>query len=139
MKEKFSDYEGSKFLDHVGTFTFEVKSAELKDSSKGTQMIVVDVEAPEGKSTLYFSLVPKARFSYNNFIAACLKLTPEQRKTYELDYETIHNQLIGKKFIGVVEAENYEKEVKVPLDDGTFETQKEIKEGYKIKQYHPAI
>ena len=35
MVEKFSDFESAKYLDKEGVFTFTVKDAEVKDSSKG--------------------------------------------------------------------------------------------------------
>lgn len=138
MKEKFSDFESVGFLSKAGEFIFTVKSYELKDSKAGTTMAVFNVESEEGASTLYFSLNPKARWNYNNFIKACLhdKLdTKEKIMAFECDYETIGKDLVGKQFKGVVEAESYTKEVKVPLDDGTFDTREEIKESFKIKSY----
>lgn len=136
MIEKFSDFESVGFLDKEGEFVFEVKEGELKDSSKGTPMIVLQVESDAGKSTMYFSLEPKARWNYNNLIKACLKLdTREKIQAFECDYQTVHNQLIGTKFIGAVEAESYDKIVKKPMDDGTFEEVTETKTSYKIKKY----
>ena len=136
MIEKFSDYEGGQFLNQAGKFTFTVENAEIKESSKGDPMVVLTVKAPEGTTTIYKSLVPKARWSYNNLIKCCLKLdTPEKIKNFECDYETIGNQLVGKKFIGVVEKDVYEKPVKVALDDGTFADSVIEKESYKIKSY----
>lgn len=135
MIEKFSDYESVGFIATEGEFTFEVKKGELKDSSKGTPMVVLDVEAPEGKTSLYMSLNPKARWKYNNLIKACLAErlnTPEKRAAFELDYETIHNELIGKKFIGKVECESYDKVVKTPQDDGTFLEETVKADSYKI-------
>lgn len=136
MVEKFSDYESMKYLDREGEFEFVVKNYELKDSSKGTPMAVFEVESEEaGKTTIYHSLNPKARWSYNNLIKACLKLTAEKAKTFELDYETIGQQLVGKRFIGVVECDVYDKVVKVPNDDGTFSEVIEQKDSYKIVSY----
>lgn len=134
MIEKFNDFESAKYLDHEGDFIFTVKSAELKEGKSGP-MVVLSVSSDEGDTTLYHSLSPKARWSYNNLIAACLGLTKEQRKTYELDYEVIHNQLIGKQFIGHVSEDSYEKQVKIPLDDGTFDERTETKITYKITNY----
>lgn len=135
MIEKFSDFEGTKYLDQEGTFVFEVMNYELKESKSGSTMAVFEVKADEGTTTLYHSLNPKARWSYNGLIKACLKLTPEQAKTFELDYETVGNQLVGKKFKGVVEADTYVKQIKIPLEDGTFEDGEEEKVTYKIKEY----
>ena len=136
MVEKFSDYEGSGYIDKEGEFEFEIMSAELKSSKGGNPMIVLDVKSDEGKSTLYHSLNPKARWSYNNLIKACLKLdTKEKINAFECDYETIHNALIGTTFVGVVTCEPYEKTVKVPLDDGTFEDTVEVRDSYKITEY----
>ena len=136
MVEKFSDYEGTKFLDKEGTFEFEVMDYELKDSKNGTPMAVFNVKSEAGSSTIYHSLNPKARWSYNNLIKACLNLnTPEKVNSFECDYETIGNSLVGKKFVGVVECQQYEKEVKVPQDDGTFLTTTETKDSYKIIEY----
>lgn len=138
MIEKFSDYEGGEFLSEEGVFEFEVKSYELKDSKNGNPMAVFEVEAPEGRTTLYHSLSLKARWSYNKLIKACLKLvTKKDIDAFQCDYETIGQQLVGKKFLGTVECETYTKEVKRPLDDGTFETGYEEKESYKITQYAP--
>lgn len=140
MKEKFSDFESVGFLDKEGEFIFEVKSYELKDSSTGNKMAVFNVECKEGQSTLRFVLTPKAKWNYNNFIKACLwsKLdTQEKRDAFELDYETIGRDLVGKKFIGKVEVEQYEKEIKKPLDDGTFDTTIETRNSYKIVSYEP--
>ena len=143
MIEKFSDYESVCFLNKEGDFEFEVKSAELTESKKGSLMVKLEVESRQaGKSTLYHTLDPKARWSYNNLIKACLhdKLdTPEKVEAFELDYETIHNELVGKHFIGHVEIESYTKEVKVPLDDGTFDTTEETVDSYKIKSYKPVV
>lgn len=136
MIEKFSDFEGSTYLNKAGEFVFEVMEAELKDSKAGTQMVVLTVKCDEGQTTIYHSLNPKARWSYNSLIKACLKLdTAEKINKFELDYELIHNDLIGKKFVGVVEEEVYQKEVKKALDDGTFEDAVEEKTSYKIKSY----
>ena len=138
MIEKFSDYEGTQFLQEEGEFVFTVENAELKDSSKGTPMVVFEVKAPQGVSTIYHSLNPKARWSYNALIKACLNLdTPEKINAFECDYETIHHELVGKSFLGIVEAESYEKEIKKPNDDGTFSTSIEEKTAYKIIAYKP--
>lgn len=139
MIEKFSDFESAGFLSKAGEFVFTVKDYELKDSKAGTPMAVFNVNSDEGASTLYFSLNPKARWNYNNFIKACLhsKLdTKEKIEAFQCDYETIGKDLVGKKFLGKVEVETYSKEVKVPLDDGTFDTTEELKESYKIKTYN---
>ena len=139
MVEKFSDFEGMGFLSEEGEFEFEITSAELKDSKAGTPMAVLEAKSEAGQTTLYHSLVEKARWSYNRLIAACLNLTAEQKKTFELDYQTIGQQLIGKKFIGVVEEDVYEKPIKRMLDDGTFEDDVEVKTSYKIKEYKPCV
>lgn len=136
MVEKFSDYEGQAYLNEEGEFVFEVTNAELKDSKSGNPMAVIEVKCEKGMTTLYHSLNPKARWSYNNLIKACLGLdTPEKIAVFECDYELVHNQLIGKKFKGVVEKESYIKEIKIPLEDGTFEDGTEEKVSYKIKEY----
>lgn len=139
MIEKFSDYEGSAFLSSEGEFVFEVMNCELKESKNGNPMAVFEVKAPEGQSTLYHSLNPKARWSYNKLIKACLRLdTPEKIAAFECDYELIGQQLVGKKFVGVVTCETYEKEVKRALDDGTFIDDVEVRESYKITDYKMA-
>lgn len=136
MVEKFSDFEGMGFLSKAGEFVFEVTEAELKDSKAGTPMAVLTVKCDEGQSTIYHSLNPKARWSYNNLIKACLNLDSREKiEAFSCDYELIHNELIGKKFVGVVECQEYDKEVKKPLDDGTFDTTIEKKESYKIVEY----
>lgn len=136
MIEKFSDYEGGQFLNKAGKFIFTVEDAEIKESSKGDPMVVLTVKAPEGTTTIYKSLVPKARWSYNQLIKACLKLnTPEKINAFECDYQTIHNDLIGKQFVGTVEEDVYNKEVKTPLDDGTFQTEIVPTKSYKITKY----
>lgn len=136
MIEKFSDYEGTSFLNKAGEFVFEITSYELKDSSKGTPMAVFEVKSDEGTTTIYHSLNPKARWSYNNLIKACLELdTKEKIEAFECDYETVGQDLVGKRFVGKVECETYQKEVKKPLDDGTFENAIETRESYKIKSY----
>ena len=102
-------------------------------------MAVFQVESDHGKTTLYHTLDPKARWSYNNLIKACLKLdTKEKINAFECDYETIGQDLIGKTFIGVVEHETYTKQIKVPNDDGTFSDGVEEKDSYKIKEYKMA-
>lgn len=139
MIEKLSDYESAGWLQQAGQFEFEVKKAELKDSKNGTTMVVLECESSEaGKTTLYHSLTAAARWSYNNLIKACLNLTtPEKIRNFELDYEIIHQQLIGKHFIGDVEEQTYEKENKVPNADGVFETTYETKKSYKVVRYYP--
>lgn len=139
MIEKFSDYESAGFLSQEGEFEFEVMDYELKDSKNGNPMAVFNVKSDAGQSTIYHSLNTKARWSYNNLIKACLKLnTKEKIESFSCDYETIGNDLVGKKFIGTVEEETYKKQVKVPLDDGTFEDGVEEKISYKITAYKEA-
>lgn len=139
MIEKFSDYESVGFLSEAGEFIFEVKSYELKDSKAGEPMAVFEVESDHGKSTLYHTLGVKARWSYNNLIKACLKLdTKEKIDAFECDYETIGKDLVGKKFVGIVEHETYTKQIKIPQDDGTFVDGVEEKDSYKIKSYKMA-
>lgn len=136
MVEKFSDYEGTQYLDREGDFVFEITDAELKESKNGNPMVVLSAKSEAGTTTLYHSLNPKARWSYNSLIKACLKLdTPEKRAAFKLDYETIHNQLIGKKFLGHVTLDTYEKEIKVQNEDGTFSNDTEVKETYKVTSY----
>lgn len=143
MKEKFSDFESVGFISKAGEFEFTVKDYELKDSKAGSQMAVFNVENKvEGSTTLYFPLSTKARWNYNNFIKACRPTeldTEEKIANFQFDYEVDGATLVGKKFIGKVEAETYTKEVKVPLDDGTFDTREETKESFKIKSYKPVI
>lgn len=136
MIEKFSDYEGTQYLAEEGQFEFEVMNAELADSKKGTPMVVIELKSDKGVTKVYHSLEPKARWSYNNLIRAALNLTDAQAKTFELDYQTVHQQLIGKKLLGDVEADKYIKEVKKPNDDGTFTTTNEEKTSYKVVSYH---
>ena len=139
MVEKFSDYESVGFLSKEGEFEFEVTDYELKDSKNYNMMAVFNVKSDEGQSTIYHSLNPKARWSYNNLIKACLKLnTKEKINAFSCDYETIGNELVGKKFRGVVEEQTYEKQVKIPLDDGTFQDGVEEKTSYKIVEYKEA-
>lgn len=139
MVEKFSDYESVGFLSKEGEFEFEITDYELKDSKNDNMMAVFNVKSDEGQSTIYHSLNPKARWSYNNLIKACLKLnTKEKINSFSCDYETIGNELVGKKFIGVVEEQTYEKQVKIPLDDGTFQDGVEEKTSYKIVSYKEA-
>lgn len=136
MIEKFSDFEGAGFLNQVGDFEFEIVNYELKDSKNGNPMAVFECKSKAGTTTIYHSLSPKARWSYNNLIKACLKLdTPEKIEAFECDYEIVGNDLVGKKFMGHVECETYQKEIKRPLDDGTFENDVETKESFKIKTY----
>lgn len=136
MIEKFSDYESVGFIDKEGEFVFEIVDYELKDSSKGTPMAVFNVKSDEGTSTIYHSLNPKARWSYNNLIKACLKLDSKEKiAAFECDYELIGAQLVGKKFVGIVTAESYDKEIKIPQDDGTFITDTVTKESFKITEY----
>lgn len=138
MIEKFSDYESVGFIDKEGEFEFTIEKYELKDSKNSEYpLCVFEVTSEAGKATIYHSLNPKARWSYNNLIAACLKLSDKQKKELELDYETFGNSLVGHNFIGLVEAQSYEKEVKIMLDDGTFETRMEDRTTYKIVQYKP--
>lgn len=141
MIEKFSDYEGGNFIDKEGEFNFEIKGAELMDSKSGNLMVKFDLQAPEGSATVYHVLTPKARWTYNRLIGAALALTDEQKKSFELDYETIHNQLIGKHVLATVNAESYIKEIKVPLEDGTYQTSEEERVGYKVDttSYKPVV
>lgn len=135
MKEKFSDYEGG-FIQEEGEFEFTITDAELKQSKKGDDMVELTAKCVAGQTILRHSLLPKARWSYNNLIKACLHLnTREKIEAFECDYQTIHQQLIGKSFVGVVEAQEYMKETKVALDDGTFETVSTPSISYKVVQY----
>lgn len=132
MIEKFSDYEGGNFIDQEGEFDFEIINAELTDSKSGNLMVKFDLKAAEGSTTVYHVLTPKARWTYNRLISAALALNDEQKKSFELDYETIHNQLIGKHVLATVNAETYVKEIKTPMEDGTYKTSQEERTGYKV-------
>lgn len=137
MVEKFSDYENKQYLNQEGEFIFTVKNAEIKQSKSGGDMVVFDVEAYEGKTTLYMPLSPKARWKYNNFIKACLKLdTREKIDAFECDYFEIHNKLIGRNFVGVVKTDTYDKVVKTmnPIT-GICEDLTETKTTYKIDDF----
>ena len=137
MVEKIADYEGTEYLKEAGEFEFEVVDYELKDSKNGDPMAVFTVKSDKGQTTLYHVLTPKCRWSYNNLIKACLKLdTKEKIQAFECDYELVGQQLIGKKFMGTVEEQTYEKAIKIPQDDGTFIDGKEEKTSYKIVEYN---
>lgn len=138
MIEKFADFEQIQYLDKEGVFTFTIKNAELTTTKKGDPMWKFDCESDAGKTTLYHAILPTTKWSFNKLIAACLNLTPEQKKTFELDYETIGRQLIGKSFDGKVESERYDKEIKIQNDDGTFSTATEARTSYKIVKYDVA-
>lgn len=136
MVEKFSDYEGTQWLNKEGEYEFEILDYELKEGN-AAPMAVFTAKCAEGQTTLHHSLSPKARWSYNSLIKACLGLkTREQINEFECDYETIGNKLVGKKFIGNVTCECYEKSIKKPLEDGTFEESVELKESFKVTSYH---
>ena len=136
MVEKFSDFEGTKYLSKAGKFVFEITDYELRESKSGKTMAVFKAKSEEGETTLYHVLDKNARWSYNKLIKCCLNLnTPEKINAFECDYELIGRDLIGKKFIGVVTVDTYVKEVKVPLDDGTFDTSEEVKESFKVTDY----
>lgn len=139
MIEKFSDFEGQEYLNQEGEFKFKITSYELTESKSGNAMAKFECSSEAGCTTIYHTLLPKARWSYNNLIKACLHLnTKEKIEKFELDYETIGQQLVDKEFIGVVEAQTYEKPVKRVMDDGTFMDDVEIKESYKITSYKEA-
>lgn len=137
MVEKFRDYEGMQYINQEGDFTFEVTDAELGVSSTGNQMVKFTVKAPEGTSTLYFSLSPKARWKYNRFIKACLNLSTERANELELDYETFHNNLIGYKFVGSVVHDYYTQVKKVLAPDGRFVEEEVERDNYKIETFAP--
>lgn len=133
MVEKFSDYEGGGFLGKEGQFVFTVDEAELTESKKGDPMWKFTMKCKEGTTNVWHSLVKQARWSFNNLIKACLKLDTEEKiEAFECDYEQIGNQLVGKQFIATVVKDTYQKETKIPLDDGTFQDGVEEKISYKI-------
>lgn len=135
MKEKFADFEGG-FLSKEGEFLFEITEAELTDSKNGNPMWKFNARSDEGQTTLYHSINPKARWSLNGLIKACLKLDSKEKiNNFMCDYETIGQELVGKQFIGVVECESYDKEIKKLQDDGTFKNDVETKDSYKVKEY----
>ena len=99
-------------------------------------MWVFEAKSDEGRTTLYHSLNPKARWSLNNLVKCCLGLdTKEKIKVFECDYELIGQDLVGKTFMGEVTEDSYEKAVKVPNDDGTFRDDVEIRVSYKVTKY----
>ena len=120
MLEKFSKYEQSQYVNQEGEFVFEITNAELTQSKNGSDMVKFDVESDAGKASLYIFLNQNARWNYNKFIKACVY---PNRAPEMLDYYTYHTQLIGKKFVGVVEMETYE------TADG------DTKEIYRITNY----
>lgn len=137
MVEKFSDYENG-FLETEGKFEFTITDCELTDGAKGP-VAKFEVKSSAGSTTIWHSLNAKARWSYNKLIKACLNLTPAQAAEFELDYETIGNDLVGKSFVGTVVCESYDKEVKRQNDDGTFSTVVETRNAYRITEYAPVV
>ena len=138
MIEKFADFEKSAYLDKTGVFTFTITDAELTNTKKGDPMWKFTCDSEAGQTTLYHAILPTTKWSFNKLIAACLNLTEDQKKTFELDYETIGRKLINTKFDGEVDEESYEKEIKSPRDDGTFDTRVETRKSYKVVKYAPA-
>ena len=135
-KEKLIDYEGTQYLNEAGKFEFEITSYELQPGSSGSPVAKFELKCDKGVTTVYHSLNPKARWSQNNLIKCALHInTPEKLAAFELDYETIGNDLIGKKVIGIVERETYLKDVSTPTEDGTFVRETIEKESFKIKSY----
>lgn len=133
MVEKFSNYEGGGFLSKEGTFVFTVDEAELTESKKGDLMWKFTMRCKEGTTNVWHSLVKRAKWSFNNLIKACLKLDTEEKiENFECDYEQIGRDLVGKQFIATVVKDTYQKETKIPLDDGTFQDGVEEKISYKI-------
>lgn len=134
MIEKFSDYEGG-YIEQEGEFVFTIKDYELKEAKTvgNDPVATFTVNCIAGNTIIRHSLSRKARWSYNKLIKAALKLnTPEKIADYELDYEVIGNELVGKQFIAKVIKDAYDAEVKTLLDDGTYETSIETKVSYKI-------
>lgn len=127
MVEKFDDYE-SGFIAEEGHFQFTITNAEIKDSKSGTLMWVFDCKCEAGVTTIYHSLNEKARWTFNKLIKACTKGNPPK----ELDYITYGQELVGKTFWADVIQDSYTKEVKTPLEDGTFETIQKVQTSYKI-------
>src|SRR5574344_1654273 len=115
MIEKFNDFE-SNFIEEEGTYRFKITDYELKDGNVAP-MAMFTFKAEEGTMKRGFSLSDKARWRYNQLIAAALKLTKEQRRTYELDYETIGQELVGKEFYGVVEFKEVPRTGKIQLNE----------------------
>jgi hypothetical protein len=135
MIEKFSDYE-TGYLATTGDFTFEITDYELADG-KEWPCAKFTAKCSAGSTTIWHSLNPKARWSYNKLIKCCLNLkTAEQIENFECDYETIGNTLVGTKFKGTVTLDSYDKVVKVQNDDGTFSETTETRESYKITEYN---
>lgn len=135
-KEKLIDYEGTQYLNEEGKFEFTIESYELMPGSSGSPVAKFELKCAKGVTTVYHSLMPKARWSYNSLIKCALHInTPEKLAAFELDYETIGNDIIGKKVIGVVEKDTYLKDVSIPNDDGTFTRDTIPKESFKVKSY----
>lgn len=134
MIEKFSDYE-TGFLATEGTFTFEITDYELTEG-KEYPTAKFNVKSSAGTTTIWHSLSPKARWSYNKLIKCCLELnTAEKIENFECDYELVGHTLIGTKFKGRVERQYYDKTIKVQNDDGTFSEAVESRESFKIVEY----
>lgn len=140
MIEKFSETLGKDFLNKEGKFLFTITDYELKEGPKGP-MAVFEVESNEGKTTLYHSLNTKAKWSYANLTKVCFNLDTKEKIVAfgphdgGIDYELIGQMLIGKQFVGVVQCQTYQKEIKKPNEDGTFSNDVEIKESFKIVEY----
>ena len=135
MIEKFNDFE-SNFIEEEGTYKFKITDYELKDGNVAP-MAMFTFKAEEGTMKRGVSLSDKARWRYNQLIATALKLTKEQRRTYELDYETIGQELVGKEFYGVVEYKEVPRTVRVPDEDGIIVEKTEVKSFYEITQILP--
>lgn len=134
MMVNFADFKENARIEKDGKYKFTIDKAELTCNSKGNPQVIFQLVSDEGTIRLYIQLQQNLLWKYNKLIGAALNLKKGQK--FEYDPETIHNQLIGKQFIGEVKSREYEKENKIE-QDGLFITQTVTKIAYDVAEFYP--
>lgn len=132
MENRIVDFskveDGKSFINKPGKYTLEVVKYETgKSANKGTEFHRFFCETEDNESIRFeLYLVPAAMWRYKSFLKA---LGASVDNAYNID--ELPAKLIGKKFVGVVVEEQYEK-----IDALTGEVS-EVKSAYKVDRFEP--
>lgn len=105
MVKNWDDITESSFIDEEGKYTFKIKEVVKNDAGEITQTTANGnsfhkylCETQDGaRINVSLYLVDKALWKYKAFVKACGLTT-----TGVVDFDTLPNALVGRKFIGEV-------------------------------------
>jgi len=130
--------EAGAFINKVGTYNFEIKSAEVI-SEESNKYVLFLLSAEEGTYKYRRYLGDKGLPFYKAMIGATLNLSNAEKAKFSFDDEKIHLELIGKRVSAELYKRSYTKDTKEIDPDGEMVTVKKLVEVLDIRNFKPVV